>query len=85
MTLELKTQNSSKINFPNINPFYFFNDGGSYHIETTPLNCRANQWTSLYMIETSVVKELSQCFIAIPPENIRKPDIIEIKYWLKMS
>ena len=33
-------------------------DGGSYHIETSPLVCSANQWTSFYMIGTSVMKEL---------------------------
>ena len=31
----------------------------SYHIETSPLICRANQWTGFYMIATSVIKELS--------------------------
>ena len=24
------------------------NDGGHYHIETSPLNSRANQWTGFY-------------------------------------
>ena len=33
-------------------------DGGRYHIETSPLICRANQWTSFY-ITVSVMKELS--------------------------
>ena len=37
---------------------YHFHDGGSYHIETSPLICRANQWTDFYMITASVVKEL---------------------------
>ena len=36
---------------------YFFHGGGPYHIETSPLICRANQWTGFYMIETSVVKD----------------------------
>ena len=27
-----------------------FHDGGRYHIETSPLICRANQWTGVYMI-----------------------------------
>ena len=31
---------------------------GSYHIETSPLICTTNQWTSFYMIGTSVMKEL---------------------------
>ena len=34
-------------------------DGGSCHIETSPLICRANQWTCIYMIETFVMKELN--------------------------
>ena len=29
------------------------------HIETSLLICRANQWTGLYMIGTSVMKELN--------------------------
>ena len=29
-----------------------------YHIEISPLICRANQWTGFYMIGTSVMKEL---------------------------
>ena len=32
---------------------------GPYHIETSPLICRANQWTGFYMRGTSVMKELS--------------------------
>ena len=35
-----------------------FNDGGLYHIETSPLICSANQWTGFYMITASVMKEL---------------------------
>ena len=33
-------------------------DIGSCHIETTPLICRANQWTDFYMIGTFVMEEL---------------------------
>ena len=29
-------------------------------IETSPLICRANQWTGFYMKETSVMKEFSK-------------------------
>ena len=29
-----------------------------YHVETSPLICRANQWTGFYMITASVMKEL---------------------------
>ena len=39
--------------------FIFFHDGGRYRIETSPLICRANQWTDFYMIMASVMKELS--------------------------
>ena len=35
-------------------------DGGRYHIETSPLICRADQWTSFYMITTSVMKDLKE-------------------------
>ena len=38
---------------------YLFHDGGRYHIETSPLICRANQWTVFYMITASVMKELN--------------------------
>ena len=37
----------------------FFHDGGPYHIETSTLICKTNQWTGFYMIGTSVVKELN--------------------------
>ena len=40
-------------------PLELFHDGGSYHIETSPLICRANQWTGFYMIGTSAMKELN--------------------------
>ena len=38
--------------------FQLFHDGGCYHIETSPLICKANQWTGFYMIGSSVMKEL---------------------------
>ena len=31
-----------------------------YHKETSPLICRANQWTGFYMIMASVMKELKK-------------------------
>ena len=37
--------------------------GGPYHIETSLLICKANQWTGFYMTTTSVVKELKQIFL----------------------
>ena len=39
-----------------------FHDGGRYHIETSPLICRANQWTGFHMITASVMKELKHLF-----------------------
>ena len=36
-----------------------FQDGGSYHIETSSLICYANQWTGFYMIGSSIIKELN--------------------------
>ena len=38
--------------------YHLFHDGGPYHINTSPLICRANQWTGFYMIGTSVMKGL---------------------------
>ena len=47
---------------------YLFHDEGLYHIEISllicgpsPLICRANQWTCVSMIGTSVMKELINC------------------------
>ena len=34
--------------------------GGPYHIETSSLICRANQWTGFYMIRASVMKQLME-------------------------
>ena len=36
-----------------------FSDRGPYRIETSPLICRADQWTGFYMIGISVMKELN--------------------------
>ena len=50
-----------------------FQDGGRYHIETSPLICGANQWTDFYMILASVMKELKTYFlISQPPQTDRK-------------
>ena len=35
-----------------------FYDGGPYYIETSPLICGTNQWTSFPMIGTTFMKEL---------------------------
>ena len=40
--------------------YQLFHDEGPYHIETSPLSCRVNQWTGFYMIRTSVMKELKR-------------------------
>ena len=42
--------------------FNYCHDRGLCYIETSPLICRANQWTGFYMIRTSVMKELSPFF-----------------------
>ena len=34
-----------------------FDDGGHYHIETSPLIYQANQWTVFYMVPASVIKD----------------------------
>ena len=39
-----------------LNPFH---DGGRYHLETSPLICRANQWTGFYMMTAFVMKGLN--------------------------
>ena len=41
---------------------YLFHEEGHFHIGTSPLICRANQWTGFYMIQTSVMKELMSSF-----------------------
>ena len=42
---------------------YSFHVGGPYHIETSPVICRANKWTSFYLIGTSVM--FCFCFVKI--------------------
>ena len=34
-----------------------FHEGGPYHVEASPLICRASQWTDFYMIRASFMKE----------------------------
>ena len=36
-----------------------FHDAGPYHIETSPLIWRVNQWTGFYIVGASVMKDLS--------------------------
>ena len=52
----LKGYNKRKIGLRKIGQL--FHNGGPYHIETSPLICCANKWTGLYMIGTTVMKEL---------------------------
>ena len=35
-------------------------DGGRYHIETSPFICSVNQWTGFHMITVPVMKELGK-------------------------
>ena len=42
-----------------------FDGGGRYHIETSPMIWRVNQWTGFYMITASVMKELKTIFSGI--------------------
>ena len=41
--------------------FNSFITWGSYYIETSSLICKPNQWTGIYMITASVMKELKSC------------------------
>ena len=55
--LEYEISNSSE-RVVETEAYKLFHDEGHYHIETSPLICRENQWTGFYMIGTSVMKEL---------------------------
>ena len=55
----------------------FFHDGGSYHIETNPFICSANQWAGFYMIGTSVMKELKIRFWCVARTTGNTSDEIE--------
>ena len=50
--------------------FELFHDGGPYHLETSPLICRGNQWTGFYMIGTPVMLELTN-FTSIPTCSLK--------------
>ena len=56
----LKIWRSEKIDLMIYTIHEIFHDGGPYHIETSLLTCRANQWTGFYMTGASVMKELSK-------------------------
>ena len=47
---------------------YFCHDRGPYHIETSPMICRDDQWTGFYMIGISVMKEFSHPIITFTTE-----------------
>ena len=56
----IRTQTFSEIYKSALVYLQLFHDRGSYHIETSPLICSANQrnqWTGFYLIGTSVMKE----------------------------
>ena len=40
-----------------LGPYKLFHYEGSYHIETSPLICSANQWTNFNVTRTSTMKE----------------------------
>ena len=40
-------------------------DRGPYHLETSPLICRANQLTGFYIMGTSAIKELVIAFAPV--------------------
>ena len=52
-------KNSKGFNSVEFITFVWNHDGRCYHIEISPLICRANQWTGFYMITASVIKELN--------------------------
>ena len=43
------------MSFSEISPLFI----GPYNLETSLLICKANQWTGVYMLGTSVMKELN--------------------------
>ena len=52
-------------------------DESPYQIKTCPLICTPNQWTSFYMIGTSVMKELMNC--VFPSEMKWNDNLLELK------
>ena len=44
---------------------YPFQDGGPYHIGTSPFICLENRWTDFSVTETSIMKELINCKVAL--------------------
>ena len=57
---------------------WLFHDGGRYHIETSPLICRTNQWTGFYMITASVMKRVKNLTKDISTQ-------VETRYFLDFS
>ena len=77
---------------------YLIHEGGPYYIETSPLSCRANQWTVFYLIGTSVMKELKDAIhscIPLPttlawrkkfePNTFKSKILPMLKKWFRMS
>ena len=56
--------------------FNTFHDGGRYHIETSPLICRTNQWTGFYMISASLVKELIHFSVSHDTKTLKLDKLI---------
>ena len=51
--LEISFPHNVKVKTHGFLEFGFCYDGGSYHIETSPLICSSNQWTCFYIIGTT--------------------------------
>ena len=49
--------------------FVILYKSGLYHIETSPLICRGNQWTGFYLIRTSVIEELIHFLVLVSSHN----------------
>ena len=56
--IDKKKNESWTLQEQHVTTLKIFHDGDCYHIETSPLICRANLWTGFYMITASVMKEL---------------------------
>ena len=63
--------------FAIVNSFKYFHDGGPYHIETSPLIYKANQWTGFYIIGTSVMKELNSNHLYVVSNTLST----DKRYW----
>ena len=64
---------------------WLFYDEGRYHIGTSPLICRVNQWTGFFMIGTSVMKELTIIGWALFPTRTIGGGLIPANFWYSVS